>query len=307
MPAKVKQRAFFYFIWAKSGRKSLFPSFHSVSSSHWIGEWSIERGIEHNPGEKERMLRLFPIPVVVTSRCLGFQACRYDGTMLAFPWAERWRGYVRFESICPEMGLGLGAPRPTMRLVQQLDGSKLVVRDTGEDLTGRMTAFVRAWLDDLPQADGFILKEQSPSCGLRQAKRYQGVQDTEPVGRGPGLFAAAATERHFLKPAADEAALDEPAFRDVFLVRLFASAAIHQARRAQTLEALQKAYARYRPLVAEVWPERAEEMDRVLAPKAWTGFEALAEAFEEGLLGALKRYPVQPVSPDLHLYPDALR
>jgi uncharacterized protein YbbK (DUF523 family) len=252
-------------------------------------------------------LRLFPIPVVVASRCLGFQACRFDGTMLPFPWAERWRGYVRFESICPEMGMGLGAPRPTMRLVQELDGPKLKVRDTGEDLTERMTAFTRAWLDDLPQADGFIFKEKSPSCGLRQTKRFQGLQDTEPVGLGAGLFAAAATARHFLKPAADETALDDPAFRDVFLMRLFASAAVKQARRAQTLEALKKAYERYRPLVAQVRSERAEELDRILAPQEWTGFEALAEMFEEGLMGALKRYPVRLVPEELHLYPEALR
>jgi hypothetical protein len=170
-----------------------------------------------------------------------------------------------------------------------------------------MTAFTRAWLDDLPQADGFIFKEKSPSCGLRQAKRFQGLQDTEPVGRGAGLFAEAATTRHFLKPAADEAALDDPAFRDVYLMRLFASAAIHQARRAQTLEALKKAYERYRPLVGEVWAARAEELDRVLAPKEWTGFEALAEAFEEGLMGALKRYPVRPMPVEWHLFPEALR
>ncbi len=252
------------------------------------------------------MLRLFPIPVVVTSRCLGFEACRYDGTVVPFPWAERWQGYVRFESICPEMGMGLAAPRPAMRLVQRLDGPRLMVRESGEDLTDRMSAFTRAWLDDLPQVDGFILKEKSPSCGLRQTKRFQSLQDTEPIGRGAGLFAEAATTRHFLKPVADETALDDPAVRGVFLMRLFASAAVKQARRAQTLEALKKAYERYQPLVQEVWAERAEELERLLAPKEWTGFEALAEAFEEGLMGALKRYPVRSVPAELHLYPKAL-
>ncbi len=253
-------------------------------------------------------LRLFPIPVVVTSRCLGFEACRYDGTMLPFAWAERWRGYIRFQAVCPERDMGLGAPRPPMRLVQAAAGPRLMRPDTGDDLTERLVAFSRAWLDDLPQADGFIFKEKSPSCGLRQTKRFQGLTDLEPVGRGAGLFADAATARHFLKPAADEESLENALFRDSFLIRLFASAAVHQARRAQTLEALQKAYARYRPLVEETWAERAEELDRILAPKEWTSFERVADALEEGLLGALKRRNPRAPAPDsLHLYPEALR
>ena len=251
--------------------------------------------------------RLFPIPVVVASRCLGFQACRYDGAMLPFPWAERWRGYVRFEPVCPETEMGLGTPRPAMRLVQQLEGARLMAPESGEDLTGRITAFTRAWLDDLPQADGFVFKEKSPSCGLRQAKRFPGLLESEPVGRGAGLFAEAATARHFLKPAVDETALENEAERETFLMRLFASAAVNQARRAQTLEALQKVYGRYREVVAASLPERAVELERLLAPREWTGFEALADAFEEGLLGALKRHPVRPVPAEWHVYPEALR
>ena len=253
-------------------------------------------------------LRLFPIPVVVTSRCLGFEACRYDGAMLPFPWAERWRGYVRFQPVCPERDMGLPAPRPSMRLVQGESGPRLMQPDTGEDLTDRMAAFTRAWLDDLPQADGFIFKEKSPSCGLRKTKRFQGLTDLEPVERGAGLFAEAATLRHFLKPAADEEALADDRVRDGFLIRLFASAALHQARRAQTLEALQKAYARYRPLVEESWAARAEELDRILAPKEWASFDRVADALEEGLLGALKRRnPREPAPVERHLYPEALR
>lgn len=257
------------------------------------------------------MLRLFPIPVVVTSRCLGFEACRYDGNSVAFPWAERWRGFVTFRCICPETEMGLGVPRPSMRLVQQLDGVRLVTPETGEDQTDRIKAFTRAWLDDLPQADGFILKEKSPSCALRLAKRYRGLLDTEPVGTGPGLFAEAALERHFLKPAADEKTLEEPRAREAFLVRLFASAALAQARRGQSLDALKKVRDRYRPLVSSIWKERAEELDRLVAPADWTSFDGIADAFEEGLLGALKRWPAGSAAEAgeeaRSLYPEALK
>ncbi|MFO7535044.1 MAG: DUF523 domain-containing protein [Kiritimatiellia bacterium] len=257
------------------------------------------------------MLRLFPIPVVVTSRCLGFDACRYDGNRVAFPWAERWKGFVNFRCICPEMDMGLGVPRPAMRLVQQAEGVRLMTPETGEDQTDRLKAFTRAWLDDLPQADGFILKEKSPSCGIRHAKRFRGLHDTEAVGSGPGLFAEAALERYFLKPTADEHALEQPAAREAFLVRLFASAALAQARRGQCLEALQKVRERYQPLVAAIWKERAEELDRLLAPAEWTSFDRLADAFEEGLLGALKRWPAGGAAAagdgGRHLYPEALQ
>jgi len=100
--------------------------------------------------------------------------CRYDGSVIPDPVVE----------------IGLGVPRPPIRLVQGTP-IRLVQPDTGRDLTAQMAAFSEEFLEGLPEVDGFILKNRSPRCALRDAKIH--ISENRPaVGRGPGLFGAAA-------------------------------------------------------------------------------------------------------------------
>ncbi|MGM0497617.1 MAG: 2-thiouracil desulfurase family protein, partial [Bacteroidota bacterium] len=49
----------------------------------------------------------FPKPVVIVSKCLGFEKCRYDGTMISEYFLQALQDYVDFIPVCPEKKIGL--------------------------------------------------------------------------------------------------------------------------------------------------------------------------------------------------------
>ena len=116
-------------------------------------------------------MHIFPRPVVVISKCLGSEYCRYDGQMISCETAEKLRPFAEFIPICPECEIGLGVPRDPIRLVNGR-ALRLVQPATGLDITEKMQGFVTDFLDKLQIVDGFILKSKSPSCGLRTTKLF---------------------------------------------------------------------------------------------------------------------------------------
>jgi uncharacterized protein YbbK (DUF523 family) len=152
-------------------------------------------------------------PVVVISRCIDFDSCRYNGQVIRASLREQLEPLVELRPICPELEIGLGVPRDPVRLVARRGRVEMVQPATGRNLTDRMEAFSKRYLDALDEVDGFILKSRSPSCAVRD---YEG---------GPGLFAARVLERFPHAVIEDEARLADEAARGRFI------ALLHEARR----------------------------------------------------------------------------
>jgi len=173
-------------------------------------------------------VRTFERPRVVVSQCLGFEACRYNGEMLSDALVKRLEPFVDFVPVCPEMEIGLGVPRPTLRILERSGEYRLVQPDTGRDLTEPMVTFSRAFLERLGPVDGFLLKSRSPSCALHDAKSYPGEGPSAPLGRTAGLFAREVRARLPLVAAQDEGRGKNFAIREHFLTQLFASAELRR-------------------------------------------------------------------------------
>jgi uncharacterized protein YbbK (DUF523 family) len=152
-------------------------------------------------------------PVVVISRCIDFDSCRYNGQVIRASLREKLEPFVELRPICPELEIGLGVPRDPVRLVDGGDRLEMVQPATGRNLTDVMEAFSKRFLDGLGEVDGFLLKSRSPSCAVRD---YEGR---------PGLFAARVLERFPDAVIEDEARLADESARERFLTRL------HDARR----------------------------------------------------------------------------
>lgn len=171
-------------------------------------------------------------PRVGVSACLLGERVRYDGGHKRDRRVIDLLGpLVEFVPVCPEMEIGLGTPRPPIRLV---DGGRGGVRleepSSGRDLTGRMTRFAGRRTADLATAglDGFVLKADSPSCGPGRVKVWP-RRGGRPARRGRGLFAEALARRLPGLPVADEESLRTPRARREFLARVLE----HHGRRAK--------------------------------------------------------------------------
>ncbi len=156
------------------------------------------------------------------SRCLLGEAVRFDGGHARDRFVtERLREWFTFVPVCPEMEIGLGAPRPSIRLVESEEGLRLVAPSTGQDLTERMQSYASDKVRDLQalDLDGFVLKKSSPSCGLERIRVYRNgaaVRSNE-----TGLFAAQLRRDWPALPIEEEGRLRDPILREHFLERVF--------------------------------------------------------------------------------------
>lgn len=159
------------------------------------------------------------------SACLLGQEVRYDGGHKRDAFLTDILGpLVEWVPVCPEVEIGLGVPRPPIRLVGDPTAPRLVVEKTAEDLTARMRRWASGRIGELDALGlhGYVLKRGSPSCGLLRVRVYG--EDGTPGRVGRGVFAAALTDALPLLPVEEEGRLSDAGIRESFIERVFAAA-----------------------------------------------------------------------------------
>jgi uncharacterized protein YbbK (DUF523 family) len=119
---------------------------------------------------------------IIISKCLGFEACRWNGEIIAAPWLQELSSKVELVPICPEVDIGLSVPRKPINLYQCVAGIKVIQDETGIDLTDKLVSYSQEYLKYIGTVDGFILKSKSPSCGNEST--YIHYKDKMNVGSG---------------------------------------------------------------------------------------------------------------------------
>ncbi len=164
-----------------------------------------------------------PIRVGV-SACLLGQKVRYDGGHKHDRYLTDLLGaHCEFVPVCPELEVGMGVPREAVRLLGSVEAPRMVGRRTGEDWTARMNRCVARRVAQLEtmELSGYILKKDSPSCGMERVKVYGEGEGALPDKTGRGLFARALMERLPLLPVEEEGRLNDARLRENFIVRVF--------------------------------------------------------------------------------------
>jgi uncharacterized protein YbbK (DUF523 family) len=163
----------------------------------------------------------FVKPQVFISKCLGFAKCRYNGLTIPDEFVTNLKPHVDFHPVCPEVEIGLGIPRDPIRIVSIKKKLHLVQPATGKDLTEEMTDFSTSFLNSLKTVDGFLLKNRSPSCGIKDVKVYPGTGKVASIARDSGFFGAAVLEKFPFSAIEDEGRLKNYRIREHFLTKLF--------------------------------------------------------------------------------------
>ncbi len=166
-------------------------------------------------------LREFPRPSLVSSKCIEFEACRYNGLIIKSSLVNNLKNFVDFNPVCPEVEIGLGIPRDPIHLEEKQSQIVLIQPSTGSDLTSYMSNFADSFLDSLEVVDGFILKNKSPSCGVKAVRLYPPGGKSRPRTDGIGLFAASVFQKFPLLPVEDEGRLRNLHLRENFLTRVY--------------------------------------------------------------------------------------
>jgi uncharacterized protein YbgA (DUF1722 family)/uncharacterized protein YbbK (DUF523 family) len=162
-------------------------------------------------------------PRIGVSACLLGDEVRFDGGHKRDLFLTDVLGpHVEWVRVCPEVEVGMSTPRETLRLVRGTDGGvRMLTTRTNIDYTDSMRAWARSRLHDLASESlsGYVLKKDSPSCGMERVKVYGGPV---PERTGRGLFADALLSRFPNLPVEEEGRLSDPRLRENFIERVFA-------------------------------------------------------------------------------------
>jgi len=233
----------------------------------------------------------FPKPTVVISRCIEFDAVRYDGQIIRSPFVKQLIPHIEYKLVCPEVEIGLGVPRETLRLVKRHGEIRLVQPSTGRDLTSKMKSFANYLLDSVGEVDGFIMKSRSPSSGLRDAKIYAAVSDAPTIGRGPGIFGQAVLERFSHLAVEDEGRLRNGRIREHFLRKLFTIARFRAARISLDINALIRFHTENKLLLKAYNQKELKIMGKIIANQEGKPLQEIIDEYAEHLYSALQRGP----------------
>ncbi len=168
------------------------------------------------------------IPVGI-SACVVGQEVRYNGGHKRSRFCTEVLATVfDFKPYCPEVAIGLGIPRPTIRLVGDSSRPDVIGTDKPElNVTKDLYHYSEATAQKMTDLCGYIFIKNSPSCGAFKVKVYNNDPDSKSFGypqetKGQGVFAKAVMDANPLLPIEEEGRLNDPPLRENFILRVFA-------------------------------------------------------------------------------------
>ena len=214
-------------------------------------------------------------PRIVVSRCLGFDACRWNGEMIRDEFVESLQPHVDFVPFCPECEIGLGVPRRPIRLVApvgsprqkpvEMQSVQLVQPASGLNVTQDMHDTSIAMLDRTDPPDGFLLKHRSPSCGPLDVRIYKSADDGNVAGKGAGLFAWHVSRQYPELPIEDEGRLRNFLIREHWMTTVFAIARLRRVVQIGRMRHLVEFHARHKYFLMASSQEGLRRLGRIVA------------------------------------------
>lgn len=224
------------------------------------------------------------------STCLLGKPVRWDGGHKRDAFLTDQLGpFVEWVPVCPEVEVGMGVPRETIRLVARDGEQRLVAERSGVDWSEPMRAWARRRVRELEALDlcGYVLKKDSPSCGMERVRVWNEKGMAEKRGRG--AFADVLLASAPALPVEEEGRLSDPRLRENWIERIFAY------RRVRSLFAgrwtrgdLVAFHTAHKLQVLSHSPRHYAELGRLVADAKGLGRAAVRERYEQGFMDALR-------------------
>lgn len=161
--------------------------------------------------------------VIGISSCLLGQQVRFDGGHRRDDFLLDLLGpHVEWTPVCPEIEIGLGTPRESLRLAAVSGEHRLIATKSQQDLSTKMEAYAQRKMRVLDKLnlDGYVLKKNSPSCGMERVRLYNAAG--VPTAKGVGAYARVLMAHAPLLPVEEEGRLHDSGLRENFIERVFA-------------------------------------------------------------------------------------
>lgn len=223
-------------------------------------------------------------PKIYSSKCLGFCPCWWNGTVIYSDFVERIRPYVDFITHCPEVEIGLGAPRQFVRIVLDGDRKKFVQPATNSDFTQKMSDYIQKIVPTLNELDGFILKDNSPSCSISRVRYYRGPEKNAEIGgAGAGLFGEEVLRKYSNLPIESDGRLRNQRIRETFLTRIFTLASAKHTLAMNKMSELVEFHSNNKYLLMNFSQKKLRELGRITSNQEGSPFPQVAQRYLETL------------------------
>ncbi len=228
------------------------------------------------------------IAIGVSSCLLGHEV-RYDGGHKYHSYIEKTLGkFFSLRPFCPEAASGMGVPRPAIQLRRVAGETRAVgVKDATLDATDNLRRTSELQADWLRGVCGYILKKDSPSCGMERVRVYQGEAATR---NGVGVFAEYLQQAFPELPLEEEGRLGDPGLRENFVSRVYVYARWRDLRaEGLSVNGLMTFHSRHKLIAMSHNQSATRELGRLAASADTENLEEVADRYFCRLMTCLKR------------------
>lgn len=229
-------------------------------------------------------MKNFCKPKILVSKCLGFAPVRWNGAIIEDDIIKKMREYVEFIPVCPEVEIGLGVPRDPIKIVKKGNTYRLIQDKTGKDITLLMENFSKIYLSSSDRIDGIILKDRSPSCGIKNANVYN--KDSSIIEKTSGFFAKRVLEKFSDIPIETEGRLNNSYIRENFLTKIFLISSFRSLDK--KIGQLVQFHSENKFLFLSYNQKMLRELGKIVANHQHYKIDKVFSAYEETLLKGLK-------------------
>ncbi len=228
--------------------------------------------------------------IVGISACLNGENVRHNGGHSRSRYCLDTLGELfSFEPCCPEVAIGMGTPRPAIRLVGDIDSPEAVGSKSPDlNVTIPLREFSETRARQVEHLSGFVFMKNSPSCGLYSAKVYRdsGYPHTE---RRAGIFADAIQRLNPNLPVEEDGRLNDAVLRENFIQRVFAYHDWqHTVAENPTPRDLVGFHSRYKYMVMAHSQSSYNGLGQLVATAGTGDARAIAQRYIGELMAALK-------------------